>query len=56
MKTNNVNGSIRITGVERETVAHTINGDLDITYTKNPVQACRFYTLNGDINAWFQKD
>ncbi len=55
VKTNNVNGSIRITGVERETVAHTINGDVDITYTKNPVQPCKFYTLNGDINAWFQK-
>lgn len=55
VKTNNVNGSIKLEGVERETFAHTINGNVDITYTKNPEKPCRYYTLNGDINAWFQK-
>jgi hypothetical protein len=53
--TNNVNGSIKLSGIERETVAHTINGNVDITYTKNPEKPCKYYTLNGDINAWFQK-
>lgn len=56
VKTNNVNGSIRLEGMQRETFAHTINGNVDITYTKNPEKPCRYYTLNGDINAWFQKD
>jgi DUF4097 and DUF4098 domain-containing protein YvlB len=52
---NNVNGSIKLSGISREANASTINGNVDITYTKNPEKACRFYTLNGDINAWFQK-
>jgi hypothetical protein len=28
---------------------------VDIEYAKNPVNDCRFYSLNGDINAYFQK-
>ena len=52
---NNVNGSIKLSNISREATASTINGNVDITYTKNPEKACRFYTLNGDINAWFQK-
>jgi len=52
---NNINGSIRLKNLVRETEASTINGDVDIEYAKNPPQDCRFYTLNGDINAWFQK-
>jgi len=52
---NNVNGSIKLSNISREAIASTINGNVDISYTKNPDKACRFYTLNGDINAWFQK-
>ncbi|MEQ1586930.1 MAG: hypothetical protein ABL895_13670 [Cyclobacteriaceae bacterium] len=52
---NNVNGSIALSGISREATANTINGDVDITYIKNPQKPCRFYTLNGNINAWFQK-
>lgn len=52
---NNINGSIRLTNLVREANASTINGDLDVVYTKNPEKACRFYSLNGDITAIFQK-
>lgn len=52
---NNVNGAIALNGISREAVAHTINGNVNITYAKNPQKPCRFYTLNGDIHAWFQK-
>jgi DUF4097 and DUF4098 domain-containing protein YvlB len=52
---NNVNGSIKLSNISREASASTINGNVDITYTRNPEKPCRFYTLNGDINAWFQK-
>lgn len=52
----NINGSIKLNNLVRESTASTINGDVDITYTQNPIKACRFYTLNGDINAYFQKD
>ena len=55
VKANNVNGSIRLSDLERETVASTINGDVDIDYTRNPGRDCRFYSLNGNINALFQK-
>lgn len=52
---NNINGSIRLHELMRESVASTINGDLDIAYARNPQNDCRFYSLNGDINALFQK-
>jgi hypothetical protein len=52
---NNVNGSIRLTNLVREADASTINGDVDVDYTTNPLKDCRFYSLNGDINALFQK-
>ena len=51
----NINGSIRLDQLERESIASTINGDVDIEFIKNPASDCRFYSLNGDINAWFQK-
>ncbi|MFZ6013063.1 MAG: hypothetical protein ACOYXT_22160 [Bacteroidota bacterium] len=51
----NVNGSIRLSNLVREADASTINGDVDIEYASNPNKDCRFYSLNGDINAWFQK-
>jgi DUF4097 and DUF4098 domain-containing protein YvlB len=51
----NINGSIKLSNLQREANASTINGDVDIEYVKNPRNDCRFYSLNGDINAWFQK-
>jgi hypothetical protein len=51
----NINGAIKLTNISREATASTINGNVDIEYSKNPDKACRFYTLNGDINVWFQK-
>lgn len=55
VKANNVNGSIKLTALKGATYANTINGDVDLEYTLNPNKDCRYYTLNGDINAWFQK-
>lgn len=51
----NVNGSIKLSNLVREVKASTINGDLDVDYSANPAKASRFYSLNGDINAYFQK-
>ena len=51
----NINGSIRLDKVAGMTKASTINGDLDVNYTKNPNKDSRYYSLNGDINANFQK-
>jgi DUF4097 and DUF4098 domain-containing protein YvlB len=55
LKVDNINGAIKLKNISREATASTINGNVDIEYSKNPDKACRFYTLNGDINAWFQK-
>jgi hypothetical protein len=50
----NINGGIRLTDLQSQADAHTINGDVDIEYAQNPKKDCRFYSLNGDINALFQ--
>jgi hypothetical protein len=55
VKANNINGHIKLTSLKRATEAHTINGNVDLEYEGNPPEASKFYTLNGDINAWFQK-
>jgi len=55
VKANNINGSIKLNKLVREVSASTINGDVDVEYSANPKKDCRFYTLNGDINAWFQR-
>jgi hypothetical protein len=55
VRADNVNGSIKLANLTRETHASTINGDVDIEYDQNPGKECRFYSLNGDINAFFLK-
>jgi len=52
---NNVNGHIRLEDLTREAEARTINGNVDIDYTRNPTAYSSFYTLNGNINAWVRK-
>lgn len=51
----NINGSIRLQNLMRESDASTINGNVDVEYARNPQKDCRYYSLNGDINAWFQR-
>ena len=51
----NINGSIRLHNLKSASDASTINGDVDVEYARNPQQDCRYYSLNGDINAWFQR-
>lgn len=55
VKANNINGSIRLANLKTEAEASTINGDVDVAYASNPPKNCRFYSLNGDINALFPK-
>jgi hypothetical protein len=56
VKAGNINGSIRLENLKSPAEATTINGDVDIDYAMNPDSACRFYSLNGDINASFQPE
>jgi len=55
VEANNINGSIQLAKLVGEARASTINGDLDVDYLNNPPKDCRFYSLNGDINALFPK-
>jgi hypothetical protein len=51
----NVNGSIRLSGISGATQACTINGSVNLDYSGNPPGDSKFYSLNGDITANFQK-
>lgn len=53
VEAHNVNGSIRLDHINGRTEAHTINGDVDLLYDKTPSEDCRYYTLNGTINATY---
>src|SRR5579859_3700011 len=55
VKAENVNGAIHLSALAGQTYASTINGDVDVEYSKNPNQDSRYYSLNGDINALFVK-
>jgi DUF4097 and DUF4098 domain-containing protein YvlB len=46
---NNVNESISIKNAKAETFAHTVNGDVNVTYVTNPVKESSYRTINGDI-------
>ena len=46
---NNVNGDVELTDIGNDTKAHTVNGRIDVTYTKMPTEFADFETVNGDI-------
>ncbi|MDF9795063.1 DUF4097 and DUF4098 domain-containing protein YvlB [Catalinimonas alkaloidigena] len=46
----NVNGSIKADKVSGLTEAHTVNGEIEVSYTQKPTQDAEFHTINGDIN------
>ncbi|MEJ0032307.1 MAG: hypothetical protein WDO15_18940 [Bacteroidota bacterium] len=52
----NINGSVKLENISGTgTYASTINGDVDVDYSKNPKDECRYYSLNGDVNVLFMK-
>jgi hypothetical protein len=53
---NNINGHVNLTQVTNISDARTINGDVTIRFKNNPKQTGFFYTLNGNINAFFPAD
>lgn len=52
---NNVNGAITLKQISGKTNAHTINGDVNLEYNTLPNEASSYYTLNGNINAFYPK-
>jgi hypothetical protein len=56
LRINNVNEEIRITNAMGKTYAHTVNGDVTVTYKSNPAGESSYYTINGDIKVTYQPD
>jgi hypothetical protein len=52
----NVNGKISMDGITGAGTAHTVNGEVRVSFTRNPEADCSFKTINGDIDVAFAKD
>jgi hypothetical protein len=53
---NNVNEEIKIKNAKGTTFAHTVNGDVSVSYLTNPAGESSYYTINGNINVSYQPD
>lgn len=53
---NNVNAEITIKNAKGTTYAHTVNGDVSVSYLTNPPEASSYNTINGNIRVSFQPD
>ena len=49
----NVNGSIKIDGAKGTTDAHTVNGDVTVTYISIPPDASSYNTINGNLTVTY---
>jgi DUF4097 and DUF4098 domain-containing protein YvlB len=49
----NVNGSILVSGAKETTDAHTVNGDITVTYTAVPSDASSYNTINGNLKVTY---
>ena len=52
----NVNDEITINNAKGKTHAHTVNGDVTVSYLTNPPEESSYYTINGDITVNYQPD
>jgi hypothetical protein len=53
---NNVNEKISIINAKGTTHAHTVNGDVSVTYMSNPPEESSYSTINGNIHISYQPD
>ncbi len=51
---NGLNGGIEMADVSGSGSVNTLNGKVNVTYTKNPAKATSFKTLNGSIDIYFR--
>ena len=52
----NINGGIVLENITGQTQVHCINGEVKISYAKNPNEPSTYYSLNGDITITYQKN
>jgi hypothetical protein len=51
---NNVNEEILVKNAKGTTFAHTVNGDVSVSYLTNPPDESSYYTINGNIRVTYQ--
>lgn len=52
----NVNGKITLDNISGSGMAHTVNGEVKVSFTRNPESDCSFKTINGDIEVAFAQN
>ncbi|RDY58698.1 hypothetical protein DX873_13530 [Flagellimonas nanhaiensis] len=55
LEVSNINGGISLHNITGTTKLSCINGEVDISYAKNPTSDSEYHSLNGDINISYQK-
>ena len=55
LQVSNINGGISLHNITGTTKLSCINGEVDISYAKNPTSDSEYHSLNGDINISYQK-
>ena len=49
LQARNVNGPVTVRNARQATLAHTINGDVAVSYAAAPTQPASYHTINGNI-------
>ena len=52
----NVNGAVRLVEAGGSGTVHTVNGDVDASFTRAPAGPAAFRTVNGDVDVTFPAD
>lgn len=52
----NVNGAVRLVGAGGSGTVHTVNGDVDASFTRTPAEPSAFRTVNGNLDVTFPAD
>jgi len=52
----NVNGEVTLNGMDGSGSAHTVNGEVKVSFTEPPASDCSFRTVNGDLDISFPGD
>jgi DUF4097 and DUF4098 domain-containing protein YvlB len=52
----NVNGGIDMSGVSGDGLVTTVNGEVAVSFTRNPASRCGFRTVNGSIEVQFPEE
>ncbi|HLK97939.1 MAG TPA: hypothetical protein VK364_09240, partial [Hymenobacter sp.] len=49
LRARNVNGSVTIKNARQATLAHTVNGDVEVSNVAAPTEGASYHTINGNI-------